>query len=63
MISVSTFIVALVGFSRLSLHVHWLTDVLAGLALGGVVVSAGVLAQDFFSTAKPPTASARKKSR
>ena len=61
MISASAFIVALVGFSRLSLHVHWLTDVLAGLALGGVVVSIGVLAQDFFSTAGPPRASARRR--
>ncbi len=45
MISASALLVAFVGFSRLSLHVHWLTDVLGGLALGGVVVSIGVLAQ------------------
>ena len=53
MISVSVFVAALVGFSRLALHVHWLTDVLAGLALGGVVVSAGVLARDFLPPAGP----------
>jgi membrane-associated phospholipid phosphatase len=47
MVSGSVFVAALVGFSRLALHVHWLTDVLAGLALGGVVVSAGLLARDF----------------
>jgi membrane-associated phospholipid phosphatase len=56
-ISCSVFMVALVGFSRLCLHVHWLTDVVAGLALGGAVTCAGVLAQDFFSTAKPTEAS------
>jgi undecaprenyl-diphosphatase len=46
LVSASVLIAALVGFSRLSLHVHWLTDVLAGLALGGMVVSLGVAARD-----------------
>ena len=63
MISASVFVVALVGFSRLCLHVHWLTDVLAGLALGGVIICAGALAQDFFSTARPTKASATRRSR
>jgi membrane-associated phospholipid phosphatase len=62
-ISASVFIVALVGFSRLALHVHWLTDVLAGLALGGIVVSIGLLAQRFFPPAGPIGASAARKPR
>jgi membrane-associated phospholipid phosphatase len=51
MIFASALTAALVGFSRLSLHVHWLTDVLAGLSLGGIVVSFGVLVQEFIRRA------------
>jgi membrane-associated phospholipid phosphatase len=61
-ISSSAFMAALVGFSRLCLHVHWLTDVVAGLALGGVVTCVGVLVQDFFLTAKPTKASTTRRS-
>jgi membrane-associated phospholipid phosphatase len=49
----SVFMVALVGFSRLSLHVHWLTDVLAGLALGGVIICVGVMAAKLTSAEGP----------
>jgi undecaprenyl-diphosphatase len=61
MISASAFLVALVGFSRLALHVHWLTDVLAGLALGGTVISIGLLVQGFFPPARPVKASSGRK--
>jgi membrane-associated phospholipid phosphatase len=62
MISSSAFIVALVCFSRLCLHVHWLTDVLAGLALGGVIICVGVQVQDCFLTVKPTKASTTRRS-
>jgi undecaprenyl-diphosphatase len=35
-------LVALVAFSRLYLHVHYLSDVLAGTALGVAVAAAGL---------------------
>jgi undecaprenyl-diphosphatase len=53
MISAAIFIVGLVGFSRLSLQVHWLTDVLAGMVLGGGVVSIAALAGAFATKASP----------
>jgi membrane-associated phospholipid phosphatase len=40
LIAAATFIVIAVGASRLYLHVHYLTDVVAGMALGAAVFAA-----------------------
>jgi len=43
-IVVASLLVLFVGFSRLYLRVHWLTDVLGGFIIGGVILAAGIWA-------------------
>jgi undecaprenyl-diphosphatase len=38
----STFIILLIGFSRIYLRVHWLTDVLGGFVWGSVILILGI---------------------
>ncbi|MCD4771652.1 phosphatase PAP2 family protein [archaeon] len=40
---VSSVIVLIVVFTRIYLQVHWLTDVLGGLVLGGIILVIGIL--------------------
>lgn len=35
-------LVLIIGLSRLYLRVHWLTDVLGGFVIGGVILAAGI---------------------
>jgi len=42
-ISVGVFLIFLIGFSRIYLNVHWLTDVVGGYALGFFLVNLGIL--------------------
>ena len=39
----ATKIVLISGFTRIYLQVHWLTDVLAGFILGGIVLVSGII--------------------
>jgi undecaprenyl-diphosphatase len=41
--SIFSFIVLLIGFTRIYLNVHWLSDVLAGLFLGGFLLTAAII--------------------
>ena len=38
----TTFLILLIGASRVYLNVHWITDVLAGIALGMVILSISI---------------------
>jgi len=42
-IVVASLLVILVGFSRLYLRVHWLTDILGGFVLGGIILVVSIL--------------------
>jgi undecaprenyl-diphosphatase len=41
--TISTLIVLLIGFTRIYLRVHWITDVIAGLVVGGIILTAAIL--------------------
>jgi len=41
-IVVASLLVILIGLSRLYLRVHWLTDVLGGFVLGGIILAVGI---------------------
>jgi undecaprenyl-diphosphatase len=42
-LTVTTFIAMIVGFTRLYLRVHWLTDVIAGFALGAIILATSII--------------------
>lgn len=44
----SIFAIILVSFTRLYLRVHWLTDVLAGIALGSLILFTSILLREKF---------------
>ncbi|MFH1521982.1 MAG: phosphatase PAP2 family protein [archaeon] len=40
---IATLIVFLVGFTRLYLQVHWLTDILASFVIGGIILASSII--------------------
>jgi len=39
----STLLLIIIGLSRLYLQVHWLTDIIGGLIIGGIILTASIL--------------------
>ncbi|KYC49802.1 MAG: Undecaprenyl-diphosphatase [Candidatus Methanofastidiosum methylothiophilum] len=56
--SISSFMVILIGFSRIYLNVHWLTDVIGGLGLGMYILTLSILLKE--NTGKLKCASKNK---
>lgn len=48
----SVLLILLTGFSRIFLNVHWLSDVIAGFVLGGVVFVSVVLVKEIYKIRK-----------
>ena len=48
-ITTTSLIILLTGFTRIYLRVHWLTDVLAGFILGGIILTASIIIYEKFS--------------
>jgi len=42
-LAASAFIILLIGFDRIYLNVHWISDVLGGYAAGSFAISAAIL--------------------
>ena len=47
---ISTLIILITGFTRLYLRVHWLTDVIAGLTLGTIILITSILIYKTYSS-------------
>ena len=39
----TTLIILLIGFTRIYLRVHWLTDIIAGFSIGGIILITSIL--------------------
>lgn len=46
-ISISSFMILLIGFSRIYLNVHWLTDIIGGFALGLFILTGSILLKEY----------------
>jgi len=40
---ITTLIILLTGFTRIYLRVHWLTDIITGFAIGGIILTISIL--------------------
>jgi undecaprenyl-diphosphatase len=48
-ITISIILVSIIAFTRIYLQAHWLTDVIAGLALGATIITLSILAHKKYS--------------
>ena len=46
--SISILMILLIGFSRIYLNVHWFSDVLGGILLGGFILMLGIVIKEIF---------------
>ena len=46
-ICISAFMILLIGFSRIYLNIHWLTDVIGGLGLGLFILTGSILLKEY----------------